>query len=98
MGESSLSMAAGMPVDVLKLDRRFLIADLEDKRHIEVIRFIIHLAGMLEMKIIAEGVETQEQAKLLLEMGCPYAQGYYYGRPQPEAEFFEHLADFTEAT
>lgn len=98
MGESSLSMVAGMPVDVLKLDRCFLIADLEDKRHIEVIRFIVRLAGMLEMKIIAEGVETQEQAKLLLDMGCPYAQGYYYGRPQPAAEFFEGLAESEKIT
>ena len=93
IGESSLSMVAGMPVDVLKLDRCFLIADLEDKRHIAVIRFIVRLAEMLEMKIIAEGVETQEQAKLLLDMGCPYAQGYYYGRPQPAAEFFKDLAE-----
>lgn len=98
MGESSLSMVAGMPVDVLKLDRCFLIANLNDKRHIEVIRFIVNLAGMLEMRIIAEGVETQEQAELLLEMGCPYAQGYYYGRPQPAEDFFNDLSDLVKAT
>lgn len=98
IGESSLSMVAGMPVDVLKLDRCFLIADLEDRRHIAVIRFIVRLAEMLDMKIISEGVETKEQAELLLEMGCPYAQGYYYGRPQPAAEFLEELAKLTEVT
>ncbi len=62
VGESSLAMAAEMPVDVLKLDRMFLVANLHSDRHVAVIRLILELAKTLGMKVIAEGVETQEQA------------------------------------
>lgn len=86
-GVSSLAMVAQMPVNLLKLDRQFLVSGLSDKRHVEVIRFIINLAKTLDIGIIAEGVENQEQADFLLSMGCRYAQGFYYCRPQP-AEFF----------
>ena len=86
-GESSLAMAADMPVNVIKLDRRFVVAGLRDKRGTEVIRFIINLAKTLDMDIIAEGVENEEQAGFLLQMGCRYAQGYLYGRPEPAEKF-----------
>lgn len=87
IGESSLSMLAEMPVNVLKLDRQFLVAGLDDKRHIEVIRCIINLAKVLDINIIAEGVETQEQVDLLLSMGCTCAQGFFYAKPEPGGYF-----------
>lgn len=87
IGESSLSMLAEMPVNVLKLDRKFLVAGLDDKRHIEVIRCIINLAKVLDINIIAEGVETQEQVDLLLSMGCTCAQGFFYAKPEPGGYF-----------
>ena len=86
-GESSLNMLSEFPVDCLKLDRSFLIRGLHDKRHIEVVRFIINLAHMLDLAVIAEGVETQEQADLLLSLGCTHAQGYFYCRPEPVENF-----------
>ena len=86
-GESSLNMLSEFPVDCLKLDRSFLIRGFHDKRHVEVVRFIINLAKILDIDIIAEGVETQEQADLLLELGCRNAQGYFYGKPGPAEEF-----------
>ena len=86
-GESSLAMLADMPVDILKLDRAFLLKALADKRHTEVIRGIVHMAKVLDLGIIAEGVENEEQRKLLLSLGCHFAQGFYYGRPEP-ADFF----------
>ena len=86
-GASSLAMVAQMPVNLLKLDRQFLVSGLSDKRHVEVIRFIINLAKTLDIGIIAEGVENQVHADFLLSMGCRFAQGFYYCRPQP-AEFF----------
>lgn len=92
VGASSLSMAAEMPVDVLKLDRSFLTSDTPDQRHLAVIRFIIDLAKTLHMTILAEGVETQAQADLLQSLGCRYAQGYFYGRPVPAEEFSTELA------
>lgn len=87
IGESSLSMLAEMPVNVLKLDRQFLVAGLDDKRHIEVIRCIINLAKVLDINIIAEGVETQEQVDLLLSMGCTCTQGFFYAKPEPGGYF-----------
>ena len=89
VGESSLAMAAEMPVDVLKLDRMFLVKNLHSELHVAVIRLILELAKTLGMKVIAEGVETQEQADLLLSLGCRYAQGYFYGRPEPAENFLK---------
>lgn len=91
-GESSLAMISEMPVDYLKLDRAFLTSGLSDKRHTEIIRFIINLASALDMAVIAEGVETREQADLLLSLGCKNAQGYYYGKPLPSDEFLRLFA------
>lgn len=88
-GESSLSMLAEMPIDVLKLDRQFLITSLQNKRQIDVMRFIIDIANTLDIRVIAEGVETKEQADLLCSMGCRYAQGYYYAKPEPAEKFLE---------
>ena len=88
-GESSLSMVAEMPIDLLKLDRQFLVSSIKNTRQIEVIRFIINLAKTLDVNVIAEGVETKEQAELLCSMGCRYAQGYYYGRPEPAEKFLD---------
>lgn len=89
VGESSLAMLANMPVDIIKLDRQFLVTALDEPRHIEVIRCIIQLAHTLKIGIIAEGVETPEQAELLLSLGCYHAQGYLYGRPEPAENFLK---------
>lgn len=86
-GESSLAMLADMPIDYIKLDRQFLVSGLHDTRHVEVIRAIIHLAKTLDIDVLAEGIETEEQVKILYELGCRYAQGYFYGKPAPEIDF-----------
>lgn len=91
VGESSLAMAAEMPVDILKLDRQFLVADLNSERHVAVIRLILNLAKTLGMNVIAEGVETREQVELLLSLGCQYAQGYLYGKPEPAEKLLENV-------
>ena len=88
-GESSLSMLADMPFDIIKLDRHFLVSAIENKRQAEIVRLIINLAHTLDMNIIAEGVETQDQADFLTDMGCRLAQGYFYGRPEDSAEFMK---------
>lgn len=87
VGASSLSMAAEMPVDVLKLDRSFVCTCVENPKQTKVVQFIIELSKMLGASLIAEGVETQEQADLLCSMGCYYAQGYFYSKPKPAREF-----------
>lgn len=91
-GESSLSMIADMPIDYIKLDRTFLASGLQSRRHTEIIRLIINLTRTLDMGVIAEGVETQEQADLLSQLGCNYAQGYFYDRPMPADEFLKKFS------
>ena len=86
-GESSLGMLADMEVDVLKLDRSFLRSGLLDRRSIEVIRAVVQLAHALDMDVIAEGVEHEHQRDTLLDLGCNYAQGYLYYKPQPWQDF-----------
>ena len=86
-GESSLAMLADMPIDYIKLDRKFLVSGLHDKRHIEVIRAMINLAKTLDIDVLAEGIETKEQEQILYDLGCRYAQGYFYGKPAPDIDF-----------
>ena len=84
-GFSALSYLHRFPIAALKIDRSF-IADLNGDARAEsvaVIRAIVALAGSLGIEIIAEGVETLAQRERLLELGCTYAQGFLYGRPEP---------------
>ena len=86
-GFSALSYLHRFPIAALKIDRSF-VSDLDGAARAEsvaVIRAIVALAGSLGIELIAEGVETQAQRERLLELGCTYAQGFLYGRPQPLA-------------
>ena len=94
-GYSSLNMLKSMPVDFIKIDRGFLNEVVTTERGKTVIRFRISLAREMSIKVIAEGVETEEQAAFLLQAGCAYAQGYFYSRPLPIPQF-EALAFGTE--
>ncbi len=87
VGESSLAMLTELPVDTIKLDRQFLLSTLKNPRHAAVIRCIIQLAHALDIGVLAEGVETPDQARMLRDLGCFYAQGYLYSRPE-SAEIF----------
>lgn len=90
-GYSSLNMLKSMPVDFIKIDRGFLNEVVTTDRGKTVIRFSISLAKEMNIRVIAEGVENEEQAAFLLEAGCAYAQGYFYSRPLP-VPAFEDLA------
>ncbi|MEG0292585.1 MAG: EAL domain-containing protein [Anaerovoracaceae bacterium] len=90
-GYSSLNMLSELPIDVLKLDMRFIQGDKITKSRKNVISFIISLARWLNMKVVAEGVENIEQVDLLKTLGCERAQGYYYARPMPGDEFAKLL-------
>lgn len=94
-GYSSLNTLAELPIDVMKLDLKFLKQTEHEMRKQKVVKTAIILAKELDLKIIAEGVETEEQAALLKTMGCHYAQGYLYGRPMPEQEFCRLLLSQT---
>ncbi len=82
-GYSSLNMITELPIDILKLDMRFIQAKQKPQSTIDMIKFVIDLAKKLDFEVIAEGVETKEQAQMLRNLGCDYAQGYYYSKPVP---------------
>ena len=90
-GYSSLNMLKDINVDVLKIDMRFL--DRDDRRSKDIMESVIRMARWLDLPVIAEGVETREQVNFLLDVGCSYAQGYYYARPMEAAAFEALLPD-----
>ena len=92
-GYSSLNVLKDITVDVLKLDMKFMSgAGSENQKKSEsIVANVIHLAKDLQLPVIAEGVEEIEQVKFLNSVGCDYAQGYYFAKPMPVAEY-EKLA------
>jgi len=85
-GYSSLNMLAVMPIDVLKLDMKF-IQNVQDGKGVRLIELIMDIVKCLGVPAVAEGVETAEQCRLLKEIGCDVIQGYYFSRPVPPEEF-----------
>lgn len=86
-GYSSMSTLRELPIDVMKVDRAF-IKDLgQDDAALAVTRAILALADSLHMHTVAEGIETQDQAALLRELGCDELQGYLYAKPLPPDQF-----------
>lgn len=84
-GYSSLSYINTYRVDYLKIDRSFVSGLPADEDQASIARAIIAMARHLHIKVIAEGVETRDQHRLLCALGCEQAQGYLYGRPQSSA-------------
>ena len=85
-GYSSLNHLHRYPFDTLKIDRSFIQGIGSEKNSAEIVRTILDLAHSLNMEVVAEGIETEEQAKHLQLLGCRLGQGYYFARPMaPEA-------------
>jgi len=80
-GYSSLSYLHRFPLDILKIDKSFVSNMGEDGEQSDIVRTIINLAHHLNMQVIAEGVETLGQLKILSELGCEWGQGYFFSRP-----------------
>jgi len=89
-GFSSLSYIQSLPLDRLKIDRAF-IKDLPDKDTGAIASLVISLGAKLGLKTIAEGVETQQQAQFLKDLGCDEVQGFMYAKPMPEHELVEFI-------
>lgn len=89
-GYSSLNMLKDEPVDEVKIDR-FFLKDIKKEKSQIVIRNVIHMIQELQLDMIVEGIETKEQAELLMNYGSYKAQGYYYYKPMPMAEFEQLL-------
>lgn len=104
-GYSSLSMIRNIDADAIKIDKSFVEEAPRDKKSRVLIDSITHIASQLEMDIVAEGVETAEQGKRLMQYGCYTAQGFYYSRPvsfEAATEIirnphFRPIADISEA-
>ena len=81
-GYSSLGYLSRLPIDALKVDRSFIVRMSEDPQEMTIVSTIISLAHSLDLKVIAEGVETTDQARLLKLLKCDQIQGYLIGRPE----------------
>lgn len=86
-GYSSLNSLREIPVDVLKMDIKFLPTSSDDMRGKIILQSIVEMAKRLGLDVIVEGVETIEQAEFLLSIGCRNAQGFYFYRPMPVSEY-----------
>ena len=96
-GYSSLSYLKHFPIDVLKIDQSFVREIPNDKEDIAIINTIISMGHNLNLSVIAEGVETLEQSECLSNMGCEWAQGYYFSRPLAAEQCLEYLKTHTMA-
>jgi EAL domain-containing protein (putative c-di-GMP-specific phosphodiesterase class I) len=90
-GYSSLRYLAHLPIDTLKIDRSFVIAMTDDADDMAIVSSIIALAHGLDLNVVAEGVETEEQRKLLRLLRCDQMQGYLFSRPVPKDKLEEIL-------
>ena len=89
-GYSSLNMLKDMPVGLIKLDMVFLSDTSEEKKARRILKHIINLSNDLGIQSLTEGVETEEQYRMLSSMGCKLFQGYFFAKPMPAEEFIKY--------
>ncbi|NUN63587.1 EAL domain-containing protein [Pseudanabaena biceps] len=92
-GYSSLSYLHRFPINILKIDRAFVVQMTEGGENIEIVRTITMLAHALNMSVVAEGVETRQQVEILRQLGCEFGQGYLFSRPLPANDAEQAIAD-----
>ena len=80
-GFSSLNSLARLPIDVVKIDKSFI--DALGTRYDAVIGAVVEVAEAFDLTVVAEGIEREEQRDRLIDLGCPFAQGYLFGKPAP---------------
>lgn len=96
-GYSSLSVLKSLPIDILKIDKSFvrdLGRDLGDNA---IVAAIVNMARALTLRVVAEGVETEQQLNILRDLGCDEHQGYFYSRPLPAGLLFEQMQHASHA-
>jgi EAL domain-containing protein (putative c-di-GMP-specific phosphodiesterase class I) len=90
-GFSSLEYLKTFPLDQIKIDQSFVINMFQNEKDIKIIKSILYLGDLLEMNVIAEGVEEKEHYEKLKELGCRQFQGYYFAKPQSISYINEHI-------
>ncbi|WP_350583236.1 EAL domain-containing protein, partial [Pseudomonas sp. HY2-MNA-CIBAN-0224] len=80
-GYASLSYLQEYPFDFIKIDKSFISKIETNRTQYAIVKAILDLAVALDMQVIAECIETEQQRDLLLDMGCQYGQGYWFGKP-----------------
>ncbi|MDN5871592.1 MAG: EAL domain-containing protein [Nitrococcus sp.] len=90
-GYSSLRLLKELPIDVVKIDQSFIADITTDADAADIVQAIINMAHSLRLEVVAEGVETPQQAALLKHWGCDAAQGFYFSPPLPAQGFIELL-------
>ncbi|MBR1886761.1 MAG: EAL domain-containing protein [Schwartzia sp.] len=95
-GYSSLNMLRNMPVDILKLDMRFLEDIQTDSRAQAIVRNVVNLARDIDMEVIIEGVETQEQLDFLKSVGCKNIQGFLFAYPMTKDDYLKRFVNKPE--
>ncbi len=96
-GYSSLNLLASVDADIIKLDKKFLTYTDEDSKGPVIVKYLVKMMKHMGYKVIAEGVETEEQLSLLDNADCDMVQGYYYARPMSIPDFRKFLKEFNEA-
>ncbi|WP_253198867.1 EAL domain-containing protein [Clostridium estertheticum] len=90
-GYSSLSWLSKLPIDTIKIDRSLIINLDNNSKNIVIIKAIIAVADSLDIKVIAEGIETETELLTLKELGCQYIQGYLIGKPMVASDFHKEF-------
>jgi EAL domain-containing protein (putative c-di-GMP-specific phosphodiesterase class I) len=91
-GYSSLSYLKRLPADILKIDKKFIKGIREDVEDVAIVQMVIDLAHTLGLETVAEGVESEQQAQQLKQMGCDFGQGFYLAEPLSPEEASRFLS------
>ncbi|GAA0724556.1 EAL domain-containing protein [Clostridium malenominatum] len=92
-GYSSLTYLKALPIDILKIDREFIQDIGKNPEKEEIVKSVINLGQALSLEVVAEGIETEEELRLLKEYGCDIGQGYLFSRPVPAEEIDKMLEE-----
>lgn len=92
-GVSSLNRLKDVNIDLLKMDRGFIVDSVGNKKGVAVIKNMLHMASELKLESIGEGIETEDELNLMKDLGCDIGQGYYFSKPMPPNEFLFKLQE-----
>jgi EAL domain-containing protein (putative c-di-GMP-specific phosphodiesterase class I) len=90
-GFSSLSYLARLPIDTLKIDRSFIVGMISGSQGVALVSAIINVGQSLKLNVVAEGVETEEQSRLLRLLKCNQAQGFLFSKALPAEQFADRF-------